>query len=516
VNGRARREFPDTRDLVGMDLWEAFPEAVESPFAKLCEDTMEGGPGGSVEGYNTRLRRWYDLNVYPSTEGIAVFFRNTTEQREAREALRRSESLLQSALSTGRIVAWECDLATGFVRRSANSEEVLGLGSGPSAEFVDLVHPDDQRRLEDALEQAVADGGFQMELRLRRPDGTWIWVDERGRFEFRPDGTPVRLVGLLSDITARKEAEIEAREKAALLETTLDHMDQGLLVVDADRRIPLWNRRALELLGMSMEQFEAGLTIDELVERQALAGEFAEIDTDLRRAIQEVDLLDGPRTYERKRPNGKVLEVRTVRLSDGGEVRTYTDTTARYAAERLKAESERRYRLLAEYATDMIVRFDTDGFRRYVSPASRELLGYEPEEMLGRDLAGFVHPEDLPVVSARLAGLCAGCCDQDTITYRARHRNGHWVWLEAYRRLVRDAQGRPQEIVGVVRDVSERRRLEDQLRQAQKMEAVGQLTGGIAHDFNNLLTVILGNAEVLAEDMVDDRFRSTADRKSVV
>jgi PAS domain S-box-containing protein len=112
----------------------------------------------------------------------------------------------------------------------------------------------------------------------------------------------------------------------------------------------------------------------------------------------------------------------------------------------------------------MIIRSDLDGCRRYVSPASRELLGYEPEDMLGQDLTGFVHPEDLPDVAARLAGLASDCCDQDTVTYRARHRDGRWVWLEAHRRLVRDAQGRPQEIVGVVRDVSERRRLEDQLR----------------------------------------------------
>jgi PAS domain S-box-containing protein len=493
-----------------MPLWEAFPEAAESAFATLCRETMAGGPGGSVEGYNTRLRRWYDLNVYPSADGITIFFRNITEQREAREALRRSERLLQSALSTGRIVAWEWDLASGFVRRSANSEEVLGFGSGSSAAFVERVHPEDRVRLEEAWQQATADGAFQMELRVRKPDGTWMWIDERGRFEFRADGTPVRLVGLLADITARKEAEIEAREKAALLETTLEHMDQGLLLIDADRRIPLWNRRALELLGLPAALFEGGISIDRLIETQAQAGEFAETDADLKRAIQEGDPLASPQTYERKRPNGTVLEIRTVRLDNGGAVRTYTDATARHAAERFKAESEQRYRLLAENATDMIIRSDLDGCRRYVSPASRELLGYEPEDMLGQDLTGFVHPEDLPDVAARLAGLASDCCDQDTVTYRARHRDGRWVWLEAHRRLVRDAQGRPQEIVGVVRDVSERRRLEDQLRQAQKMEAVGQLTGGIAHDFNNLLTVILGNAEVLAEGLAEGAFRGMA------
>ncbi|HEX2555298.1 MAG TPA: PAS domain S-box protein [Microvirga sp.] len=510
VNGRARREFPEGRDLVGAGLWEAFPEADDSAFAALCRDTMAGGAGGSVEGYNTRLRRWYDLTVYPSADGIAVFFRNITEQRRAREALRRSEQLLQSALSAGRIVAWQWDLATGYVQRSANSEAVLGFGSGPSAAFVDRVHPDDRPRLEEAWKQAVAEGGFQMELRLRRPDGTWMWIDEQGRFEFASDGRPVRLVGLLADITARKEAEIEARDKAALLETTLEHMDQGLLVIGADRGIPLWNRRALELLGLPAALFEAGISIDDLVERQTQAGEFAEADADLRRAIAQGAHVDGPGTYERRRPNGTVLEVRTVRLGNGGAVRTYTDTTARHAAERLKAESERRYRLLAENATDMIVRAGVDGRPVYVSPACRDLLGYEPEEFLEKGLPLFVHPEDAATAGGRLMEMCAGVRDHDTVTYRARHRSGRWVWLEAHRRLLRDADGRPHEVIGVVRDVSERRRLEDQLRQAQKMEAVGQLTGGIAHDFNNLLTVILGNAEVLAEDLEPGPFKAMA------
>jgi len=140
---------------------------------------------------------------------------------------------------------------------------------------------------------------------------------------------------------------------------------------------------------------------------------------------------------------------------------------SRRAAEQAVRASEERFRLLAENSTDMITRMTAYGVTLYVSPASRRLLGYEPEELLGTTLLRLIHPDDL-------AGGCAaqeqlGLDEAATVTLRYRHREGHWVWLESsYRVIQADADGRPLEVSAAARDVTDRRSSEAKLQAQQE------------------------------------------------
>ncbi len=176
------------------------------------------------------------------------------------------------------------------------------------------------------------------------------------------------------------------------------------------------------------------------------------------------------------------------------------------------AEREEFFQLINDNVVDMIAVVDPSGKRIYNSPSYQRILGYANDELEATSAFEQVHPDDRQLVvdaaaEARRSGVGR------RIEYRMRHKDGNWVYLESTASPVINAKGQVENIVIVNRDISERRRLEEQLRQSQKMDAIGRLSGGVAHDFNNLLGVIIGYTEILQERIPEgDSLRSCVDQ----
>ena len=166
-------------------------------------------------------------------------------------------------------------------------------------------------------------------------------------------------------------------------------------------------------------------------------------------------------------------------------------------------EHEKLFRLITENAGDMIAAIDADGNRLYNSPSYEKILGYTQEELHNSPLLEQIHPEDRTLVQEALTEARHTGVGR-RIEHRMSHKDGTWRYLESTASAIHNDDGAVDMLVVVNRDISARRRLEEQFRQAQKMEAVGRLSGGIAHDFNNLLGVIIGYTEIMQERIHDD------------
>ena len=173
----------------------------------------------------------------------------------------------------------------------------------------------------------------------------------------------------------------------------------------------------------------------------------------------------------------------------------------RYAAERGRTiealeRREEHYRSLIENSMDLISILNLDGTIRYVSPSHLRMLGYPLEELVGKNVLSFIHPQDKARVQTALASGNQG----RPIECRVHHADGSWRVLESISRDLSHVAGVNGMVVNA-RDITERKHLEEQLHHSQRLEAVGRLAGGVAHDFNNLLMVITGYSHMLLDAM---------------
>jgi two-component system, cell cycle sensor histidine kinase and response regulator CckA len=319
--------------------------------------------------------------------------------------------------------------------------------------------------------------------------GTLAMADFRERQSVSTlDETMQVIANYLAQMIERKRAE----ELVGFTQFAIDHAVEAALWVDAEGRIAYVNDAACNILGYSREEL-LSMTLYK-IEPKIAQVQWARYCGELRER--------GSMTFHRDQPNrsGALIPLEAVVNHvkfDGKDFYCFfaRDVTERKQAEEALRASEERFRELFENANDMVYTHDLEGNFTSLNRAAERITRYTREEALKMNISQLLTADSVDFVRHMIQG---GPASPTSATYELTivGKNHHIVFVEVNTRLLFEG-GKPTGIQGIARDITERKQLEERLRQAQKMEALGQLAGGVSHDFNNLLTVITGYSEVL-------------------
>ena len=412
-------------------------------------------------------------------------------------SLRESEGRLAEAQRVAHVGHWERDLTGGHVTVSPELLRIFGLGPGYhrglavwDAEWRSVVHPDDRRYATAALDAALHGGPrYDVEYRVVRADGQERVVHSQGDAIVAEPGRPRRMFGTVQDITEFRRAQDELRASESRFRVFVDHATDAFFLHGRGGVILDVNQQACDSLGY---------TRDELVGMRPMA---IDIDTDFENTIgsrlESEQVLAFDSRHRRKDGSTFPVEVRLRRFRMEGRrfaVALVRDITQRKEAERALVESYSLLNAVVEGTPAAVFVKDMAGRYLMINSIGARSLGLTIDQITGKDDHDLFPPGIADeIIEHDRRVLRSG--EPQTLEETATLRGVSRVILTS-RGVYRDAQGRIIGLVGFSRDITELKRLEQQFRQAQKMEAVGQLAGGIAHDFNNLLTAIIGFGEM--------------------
>ena len=383
---------------------------------------------------------------------------------------------------------WDWNLATGEQTHSARWEEMLGFQAGSLTrgyqDFVARVHPDDLSRVQDAS-MAYAEGRvptYVVEFRMRCKDGAWKWISACGTIvQHDAQGKPLRMIGTHTDISGRKQSEAnlqavnaELVENAQLLQTTLTSISQGILLVDANDRVRMFNPRVCELLDLPKELLASKPSMQALARYQFERGDFGPdanlVGTDTRAHIMEVasGAADTqPCQYLRQTQDGRTLEVRSQSLPSGGMVRTVADVTDHVQAAASAKESEDRWKLALESTGDGVWDWYVQTGKEFFSPRLLQMCGYGDDDLnsLAEEFDNRTHPDDMAQLKRARLDHFEGRTPSYQSERRIRCKDGDWKWVLSRGMVIsRDAQGQPLRMIGTFTDVSSRKESEAVIR----------------------------------------------------
>ncbi len=530
VNRRAEQFLGRTREeLLGASVLDTFPAAVGSKFHAESRRAAESGDPTHFEEFYPPLEAWFEVRVYPSRDGLAIYFQDVTERKRADEDLREAEERFRSAFENTAVGMALVNLDGRYMRVNHAMCEILGYSKEDllSMTYQDLTYHEDYEvsmRHVRRMNREDLDS-YSLEKRYVHAKGHPVWVALSVSLLKDAEDRPLYYIAQTQDITEKKLAEEELRDNTRLLSEViaiqqeiatadLDYKAMMQLITERSQRLTGAHGAVIELLededlvyysgiGTSSEHVGLRLKLSSSVsglcvsEGKPLLSEDTELDprvdleacrrtgarslivVPLYHAQETVGVLKvvsgKPRAFDEKAVNALQLMAGLIAatMSHAAEFEAKQDLLAERTASLVSIQqSEARFRAVFEDTAAGIAVVGIDGCLFQTNPALQKMLGYSNAELEGAHISSLTHPDDVAEDLAHYRELVAGERDNYEIEKRYVRKDGGFLWGRLNVSLVRNHVGDPQFTIGMVEDITERKRAEQEIRQRALQQAL--------------------------------------------
>lgn len=425
------------------------------------------------------------------SQGVKFFLTvmvDITERKQAEDILRNSEINLAEAQRIAHIGSWEWDMLTGALKWSKEMYRVFDISpetfDGKPESVLKVLHPDDVELLTSHKNSNLFQGdALSSEYRVIHHDGSVHNIVAEGKLEFDKSGKPVKSIGTVQDITERKRTEAEMNRQREILQGIFDHIPVMITYFDKEGNIKIVNQELVNKLGWTLEEWETENILEQCYPKPEVYKEMIEFMSKKRLGWKDFTTATKFRT---------VIETTwtNISLPNGDLLGIGQDITKRKQAEQTLKISEEKYRTMLNASPDGIFLTDRKGRITDVSEIGIELFGFENrEELLGKHFSVFIPVEEKQTYREVIEKTMNEGIVQN-VEIKIRRKNYTVFLSEASSTLIQGADGMLFSFMIIIRDISQRKKMETKQIHADRMANLGEMASGIAHEINQPLNII--------------------------